>query len=37
MIVTFLALLEVVKQGKVRIRQSQMYGDIWIYKAEGDH
>ncbi len=33
-IVTFLALLELIRLLKVRAKQSAMLGDIWIYRAE---
>ena len=33
-IVTFLALLELIRLLKVRAKQSAMMGDIWIYRAE---
>ncbi|MBU1486535.1 segregation/condensation protein A [bacterium] len=35
LIVTFLALLELVRLGKLSIRQRRMFSEIWIYKRNG--
>ncbi|NUM79436.1 segregation/condensation protein A [bacterium] len=32
-VVTFLALLDLVKKGEIAIRQASIFDDIWIYKA----
>jgi segregation and condensation protein A len=35
LVVTFVALLELIKNQKVKIGQSQAFGDIWIYLNDG--
>ncbi|WPD20108.1 segregation and condensation protein A [Thermaerobacter composti] len=34
-VVTFLALLELIRQGRVRVRQDRAFGEIVLYPAEG--
>jgi len=34
MIITFLALLELIRQGLVKVRQDHNFGEIWIYRSE---
>jgi chromatin segregation and condensation protein Rec8/ScpA/Scc1 (kleisin family) len=33
MIVAFLALLELIRQGMVKVRQERHLGDVWIYRT----
>ncbi len=35
MIVTFIAILELIKAGKIRVLQAAQEGDIWVYGQEG--
>jgi len=34
LIVTFLALLELIRQGVLKVRQYQSFGEVWIYRTE---
>lgn len=36
LIVTFLALLEIIRQRLAKVRQKNLYGEIMIYRGEGD-
>lgn len=33
-VVTFLALLDLIRQGAIAVKQASLFDDIWIYKAE---
>jgi segregation and condensation protein A len=34
LIVTFLALLELIRQGVLKVRQYKSFGEVWIYRTE---
>ena len=36
-VVTFVAMLDLLKSGRVRANQSKVYGEIWLEALEVDH